>query len=438
MTVKRFVAIVLCATLTAHFLASSKPNHVAAQSPVTDAASSEHTDPFGTVFDSQSLEPLPDISVTLLDANKNIVSVPGSPNPTITNADGAFSFMVEPGVYYLTITSPTGYAFEAQPFIHPNYAKAYANIYKPDDPIVVSAGIPEHRDIPLNPGVNLPYRTQPVPIFTDIIQNGASTKISGKQSHPLTAISVRQMEKDIKKTTADRFGYYELEIKNTDITGDKRLNIAFIKNNLSAVEPTPEASRTALQLDIPLPYLEGMAVDTRGTPIPNARVRVKLKMSDTIYYETDSDARGVFIASPENLPQKAYYLEFSPPTSLSTIKMTTTEFATHNAEYLTANKINLMTATKNGRSLFEKKADTQPANTKKDSVSQAFPTVIPSFTPTPAPQQKPTSAISLVTLAPILLGVFISLSGLFLFMIKRRRSSMLLPDESEEMPGTMN
>ncbi len=132
-------------------------------------------DPFGIVFDSQSLEPLPNIKVTIFDKNKNKYFLPGLTNPQTTLADGLFNFLVEPGVYYLSTSLPDGYKFIANPNLHPNYVKIYHkidgtnSIYKPDEPVAelidtpeeVAAGKPdmEHRDIPLDPGAGAPYNS---------------------------------------------------------------------------------------------------------------------------------------------------------------------------------------------------------------------------------------------------------------------------------------
>ena len=110
-------------------------------------------DPYGRVFDTQSLEPITGVSVTLLDKNKQVAVIPGIRNPEITERDGVYNFFVnipegQTETFYLRPVAlpPLTHTFSATPNLHPNYIKAYYDIYKPDDPIIEAAGFPEHRD----------------------------------------------------------------------------------------------------------------------------------------------------------------------------------------------------------------------------------------------------------------------------------------------------
>ncbi len=121
-------------------------------------------DPYGRVFDSRSLEPIPNIQVkalTGISPVEKLAQIFGNPQSTL--ADGVFNFLVQPGTYYLRVSNlPSKYSFTATPKLDPNYAKVYSkqdgstSIYKPDQPIIEVAGKPEHRDIPLDPGTNPP------------------------------------------------------------------------------------------------------------------------------------------------------------------------------------------------------------------------------------------------------------------------------------------
>ncbi len=375
------------------------------------ACLSVRLDPYGTVFDSQSLEPLPSVAVTILDTNKTKLSLPGVPNPITTFVDGAFNFLVESGTYYLTPAVPGGYGFEAQPFLHPNYVRAYSNIYKPDEAIIENPGIPEHRDIALNPGVNTPHRANPTNMNYGTSQLGDIFKITGKQSHPLTVVSFRQTDKEIATTAADRFGFYEVTLKNTLVSPFDLIDVYLTKVDLTASEQTA-VPRKAITIELHPPYIEGKATDKKGNVIANARVRVKLKMSDKVYHEAEADANGVFIVSPQNVPINSFYLEITPPNSLQSIKLTTTEFAKINKEYLAANNIDLMAATKNGRPLIEKRKAANPTPSSE--------TVI-----TPPASTQPANNNTLVTLI-VLLGVMITIAGLYFFLKHRQK----LPDES--------
>lgn len=108
-------------------------------------------DPYGRVFDSQTLKPMSGVKVSLLDENKKLVSLPGLKNPTITNSQGVFHFLVEPGSYILQPEPPEGYVFLKDPDLHLNYQKYYPQIYKPNEIIVEYPGKTELRDVPLQP-----------------------------------------------------------------------------------------------------------------------------------------------------------------------------------------------------------------------------------------------------------------------------------------------
>lgn len=363
-------------------------------------------DPYGVVFDSQSLEPLPDVSVTLMDSNKTRLNLAGVPNPVTTLVDGLFNFVVPAGTYFLSPSAVAGYSFEANPFIHPNYVRAYSNIYKPDEAIVEQQGIPEHRDIALNPGVNTPYRANPVNMNYGTQQLGDVFKITGKQSHPLTVVTFRQGEKEIASTTADRYGFYEINLPNRNLVATALIDVFLTKVDLTATEQTATPKKS-ISIEPQPPYIEGRATGKNGAVIPKARVRVKLKMSDATHYEVEADANGVFVVPPQNVPVVPYYLEITPPNSLSSVKLTTIEFAKLNADYLAANNIDLMAATKNGRVLIEKRKPTSPSPRFDQKSSQVTPVSRQPHTPTDT-----TPLLALI----VALGLVILVAGVFFYL----------------------
>ena len=120
-------------------------------------------DPYGRVFDSQSLEPIPGVQVGLFDNLNPQQLTQTTNNPQIIQQDGTFNFLSKAGTYYLNVLQmPSGYSFVANPRLNANYGKAYSqrngspSIYKPGQPIVETAGNPQHRDIPLDPGNSSP------------------------------------------------------------------------------------------------------------------------------------------------------------------------------------------------------------------------------------------------------------------------------------------
>ena len=183
--------------------------------------------------------------------------------------------------------------------------------------------------------------------------------------------------KEYARTTADKLGGWTILMPINKVPHSESLKTEIIKVDIaSLVKNSPASLLSSLleklrsfiagevsaqpqdsvgggaEFDPILTYVEGYARDKNGDVIANATVRVKLEMSDGVYYETKADDNGFFIINPENLPIFAYYLEFSSPDVVSLTKNATSEFVQNNEEHLTANNVNLMAATINGESLI--------------------------------------------------------------------------------------
>ncbi|PIU36836.1 hypothetical protein COT02_03975 [Candidatus Roizmanbacteria bacterium CG07_land_8_20_14_0_80_34_15] len=360
-------------------------------------------DPFGIIFDSQSLEPLPKVEVTILDKNKQKYYLLGLNNPQVTLADGLFNFLVEPGIYYLTVSSPSGHNFTADPNLHPNYINVYYkidgsdSIYKPDEPIPeiidtpeeIATGKPdmEHRDIPLDPGLRKPYMASPSTISYKMTREGDITKVDGKVSHPYTNISFIQAGKTITKIQADRFGYFETNFSNLNLKQNKDISVLYTKADLKTIisdefsnifetkktvaydffdnfinlflfplipktlaqsSTKMTSSKVGLTLPPILSYIEGFTFDKNNKIISNAIVQLKLKMNKASIYETKSDDNGYFKILPKYIPIFPYYLDFISQSG-EVFSYTTSEFTESNSKYLIDNKIDLLNGTVNNK-----------------------------------------------------------------------------------------
>lgn len=356
-----------------------------------------HYDPFGIVFDSKSLEPLPSVSVTVLDSKKKKVSLVGFPNPQVTKADGLFNFLVEPGEYYLELAPvPVGYQFKDNPSLHQNYVKIYHradggnSIYRPNELIrevidtpeeqIKGMPDPERRDIPLDPGNNTPFTTAPVILNYGVTRIEDETRIEGKASHPFTTVTILQANQIIATQEADREGFFEILIENHRIRQDLALTLKLSKKDLLGdlsyiqsrllLRPAefsdvdifdyftahviPNLSLNVYAENIQLGrfkiiqpifrMLKGYAYDKAGKIVPNAEVGVKLAMTDSLYYKTKADNTGYFDIEQDHLPIFNYNITVSSPFSPTPSVQTTSEFAKANKAYLVANKINLLGA----------------------------------------------------------------------------------------------
>jgi hypothetical protein len=116
--------------------------------PDATKCSAVRWDPYGRVFDGQTLQPIGNIKVSLLNKEKHLVKLPGLINPTRTDSLGIYSFLVEPGEYYLSVEPPEGYEFTTHN-LNPDYKKYYSNIYQLNELIIEKPGKIELRDVPL-------------------------------------------------------------------------------------------------------------------------------------------------------------------------------------------------------------------------------------------------------------------------------------------------
>lgn len=405
--------------------------------PGTSTCKGVRWDPYGRIFDSQSLEPLPGAVVTIYAKqaeNKLKLVLPGLPNPVRTEADGAFNFLVEPGTYYLSALK-SGYGFLEAPALHPNHTKAYPPlaIYRADpqagDPltgqeIVERAGRAEHRDIPLDPGSNEPYRAQPSTISYGTIRIGSSMKIEGKVSHPLTQVSLSQDGQKLAETAADQWGFYQVFIETADLLPGVPIGVIYTKvdltaspfsflnnlNNLFSVKVYAQDKEPDLVVE-PIPrYIEGYAHDKAGDVLPSAEVRVKLKMSDAIVHTTFADENGFFFILPENLPVFSYYLEFIKPNTTVPVKFTPSEFAAQNEEYLKANNIDLMTAKVGDQSLLPPEEEVkEPA----EGVS-----------PTPSQEERAAQRSTMLLIIILTVGFVATGTALYIYFRKKQTGEL--------------
>lgn len=358
-----------------------------------------HWDPLGRVFDAQSLEPLPQVELEILDYQTGArVLIPK--NPQTTAEDGMYNFLVEKGSYKLKINKmPLGYEMVSDAAkINPNYLKAYAGmtekcenltgedgnkkticskLYLPDEEVKENPPIISQRDIALDPGANLPYRASKVTsLHFGSIRGGKETLFEGRVSHPLTKVKLvkEKSREELGKTQADKFGFWKIMIPNEKLPLTEDIVAIFEKVDLTKLTTKRNSDslisrifdflfkKSAAQENnlnesvkfTPIfPYVEGYAYDNAGKIIPNAIVVVRLKGTTGVYYQTKADEKGYFQINRDFLPPFEYQLEFKNPLSNQTISdQSTSQFAEKNKEYLLANKIDLVMAKKDGREIF--------------------------------------------------------------------------------------
>lgn len=356
-------------------------------------------DPFGRVFDSQSLEPIEGVEVKIFD------SINPEHSPLILNTslytdyDGVFNFMVPEGTYYLRLGNmPSTHKFIKNPNLNPNYVKIYvkqdgsSSIYSPDEPInelidtpeEKKAGRPfvEQRDIPLDPGNNKPYKAESVKEYEEEralimigVGDGAKMRYSGRVSHPFARVDLvgNISQKIVASTKADRQGFFQIMVSPEIIPVDETLYIKASKTDLTTDNFDSPLSwikkiftkiigflvKDILAVESKsyepiLRYIEGYAYDSSGKPIKNAEVTVKLSMNDSSYYKTTADSKGYFVIKSNHLPPFNFYLKLTDPVTRLTVIRTTSDFVKINKKYLESESIDLMKYEPDNKNLFTK------------------------------------------------------------------------------------
>lgn len=317
-------------------------------------------DPYGIVFDSQSLEPVAGINVTLTKERENGQftialdnDIPSIINPIATIEDGAFEFFVPNGTYRLNLNA-SGFTFPSSVKLNPNYSKIYSEIYHGEN--IIETGATEHRDVPVD-SKGTPYHSSVKLIaYFPLLDKGTNTIIiQGRVTHPLTKINIygKKPSGDAENTyvrtrlltslTADKLGQFDIRYNMNQLTATEVIgDIEFIKPDYTTMQyssSVTQAKNDTLVVEPILNYLEGYAYNQAGQPIPNATVGVYLNLSNRPAYETTADANGFYRISSEFLPSMAYGIRYSGATGSNSV--TTSQFIAQNAKYLKTQKSNL-------------------------------------------------------------------------------------------------
>lgn len=313
-------------------------------------------DPYGRLFDSQTLEPISGTQVTLqikkgdLFAMMTPADILGGNliNPQRVYEDGAFSFMVPDGDYKLLPVLP--YVTDLAK-IDPNYKKAYSEIYAGE--VIQQRGAIQHRDIAIATQ-NTNTLPKVISFFYDATPYG-SVVLDGTVSHPLTKINVKTAKvstlhplskipyRTVQTSQADKIGRFNFSVDQNKFekTGSYTEIIAgieLVKVNLRTGEESSSSSKVVALEPIPQ-YLEGYAYNSAGTVLPNATVGVYLSSIAGPYAEVSTDENGLFKIASDFLPSSSYNLRYTAKTgAVSVVKPFT--FLAQNQQYYAQNRIN--------------------------------------------------------------------------------------------------
>ncbi len=327
-------------------------------------------DPYGRVFDSQTLEPILGANVQLLKKRSNSLFTPVNPydpedvpssaltNPYKTKDDGFFSFIVPDGTYKLALPSelnPDFALISDISIINPSYAKIYSDIYPASTgEEIIQKGSIQHRDIPIDTkGKQSEIKPAFLDYFYDANHQKGQIYVYGRVNLPFTKLhAFTQVKNPLTSTPvrsrllstqqADKMGKFEFVFDTKQFSWDEYFGeIELEKVDLKTLETTGITMSTPFE---PIfPELEGIAYDTNGYPLPNTKVEIYLPFGNKPATSTTTDANGHFSLSSNQLPFTSYSIRYK--TQQGDLKIKTSDFFIDNADYLTTQKKNLNIST---------------------------------------------------------------------------------------------
>ncbi len=389
-------------------------------------------DPKGRLFDSQSLEPITDAEVSLLDNTKKLFQYQNLVNPQKVMINGEFNFWVPNGIYYLDIEKPPGFSWPLNlDRVHPNFRRAYfcdPDVKKSDNnPAILyleTYAIIEfnklvHCDVPLDPGVNPPTHRPVQTVNYGYYKSADSQTIiySGKITHPLSNVifKAKSTMADIANVNADRLGYWNIVLpinqlpkKNNGVAD--QIEIEYKKFDLVNNVYLNNTDKAQLVFEPILNYIEGYAYNLNGQITPLAKIGIHQLNTEKVNYLTTADQHGFFRIPSQYLPSFAFEIVILPKDSQQPITYTPSQFLETNADYLNQTQLDLLTT-------INKNVLTDITYTQKDIGKNT--NSLPSLTPS---QSQSSSKSVFIRLVAILIVLFlITLIFILSYFYKKTR-----------------
>ncbi len=405
-----------------------------------------HWDPYGTAFDTVSLEPILGASVALyrdsiIPANL-VPEGPGiSQNPYRLKADGMFTFIVADGNYFLKPThSSHTYPAPLSEITRLSSAQTiYTDLYTGG--VIEQSGTIQHRDIPMVPvDPTNPTQTTPV-IAVDLTTYCVGTTCYqlayGTCSHPKCIVRAYSNNKLIpgmeKEVLDDRSFEMEINMNLIDQTlplefrGEKKpltpvatptpvIQSAHpLMQFLNTLMPVAHAQQTSVNQTsntvrlYPIPnYLEGYVYTKDLRTANNAKINIVIPSMDNRVVVTIQAEPDGFIKIPDSLiPPAQFEIQVLNEQNQIVNSISTNKFVTLNKAYLTRNNINLFTP--------QKPVIDEKNGYSKIVVDNANPQNIPftgayenPLTPTPAPTTATTNTLWPLIVLGLTLAIGIS------------------------------
>jgi hypothetical protein len=340
-------------------------------------------DPYGRVFDSKSLEPIPNAEVTLnmyntatkaFEAQYANQMNPNIVNPQPVNPAGRFTFVVKDGDYTLkpTVAGYNQAQATDRATLPVNTTQIYSNLYFSDSDPIQQRGVIQQRDIVMNPtdGTGKKY---PLQILTYGATKLAQTEIvEGKVSHPFAQAKVQICDaagscRDYRTFVAasggpDKEGDFKLVLDLAALVNGEKYSVTFSPVDLATSPLTKGESvlskitgffshligvveaadrTTSVKLDLePIPsYLEGYAYDAQGNIMSNAVVKIYVPYTERPFYSVKTDEKGYYRLTSNVLPQTNYSVAYESPDKKEEVTYTTSQVLSQNKKFIESEKI---------------------------------------------------------------------------------------------------
>jgi len=352
-------------------------------------------DPRGVVFDINTMYPVKGAIVELY--KKNITStydfVPnqlGIVNPYTTNiTNGQYSFFVDEGWYKLKLKGGSISPLTATQKIIANNmfidVSGEDHVYTDDIAIFEKRGTVEIANIPVKV-INESSLIKDLNILDNVSPTleGDSIRLFGRVSHPKSKMIItmsmlndkEETKQFVKVDYTDGLGEYDKLISQTveseeplvfqgatlsfELNSFYKTGVFSKKNNnnhiaqfiqeiwesaLHKFEANAAVSVNTIQIK-PMPtYIEGIAYDEKGIPIPKAIIGIYPFFSQKPYYLTLADENGRYKIGAQHIPQFEYNLRYKKLTG-EVLVVDTTTFIQQNAKLIIEEEIKPYSAKK--------------------------------------------------------------------------------------------
>ncbi len=310
-------------------------------------------DPMGYVFDVQTLYPVRDVSIALSQQQKDLsfVMVPnglGVTNPfSSLKTNGQYSFIVPAGFYKMNVVSSNAVLasvinnVKTEEVFGPNIYTSTTIVEEVEGKVAVS-----HIPVTVSNKSLLITEISLQDHHEESLASG-NLGLTGRLSHPLSKVHLILSFRDdagadtVRKEEhlANSLGAYNITIPQiadgkylTEITMNFELN--------SKVYPNAVPSKIKQITVFPIPpFVDGVAYDEKGKPIPNAIVALYPSFSEKPMYLTVADAAGHFTIGSQHIPRMRYALRYKKATG-EVMEVSTQKFIMQNTTHFSEKKIN--------------------------------------------------------------------------------------------------